>query len=369
MRNRRSLLALLGVAAALFLSACGGTAPAAPQSSRSTPAKPSAPAAASTPSSQQAKQAPVKLTMRLDWIYQGPNIGFVVARSKGFYQQAGLDVTVLPGKGSGTTAQLIANGSNTFGFADGYVVANSVAKGMPIKMVASIYRRNPSAIEVLASSPIKTVKELEGKSVGIAPGSGQAQQWPAFIKGCHLDGSKIHRVSVQPASAPQALLSGKVDAIAGYAQGYVPTIEVRGHKQARIFWYSDCGVTAVSNGIIARDDYIQAHPAVVRKFVAASIRGFLYARQHPSEAIQILKTYSPTIDPAITKVEMPLSWQTWVTPNTRGKPLGWMSPKDWAATLRILHQYGGVANPPKPGQVYTDAFVPAGAAYVPPQGG
>src|SRR3954463_7877476 len=96
----------------------------------------------------QSKLRPV--TMRLDWLFQGPNVGFIVAREKGFYQAAGLDVEIGPGKGSGSTAQLIATKAAQFGFADGYVVGNSVAKGLNIRMVAAVYRRNPAAVVVLA---------------------------------------------------------------------------------------------------------------------------------------------------------------------------------------------------------------------------
>ena len=81
----------------------------------------------------QSKLRPV--TMRLDWLFQGPNVGFIVAREKGFYQDAGLDVDIGPGKGSGSTAQLVATKASQFGFADGYVVGNSVSKGLKLKMV------------------------------------------------------------------------------------------------------------------------------------------------------------------------------------------------------------------------------------------
>ena len=47
--------------------------------------------------------------MRLDWLYQGPNAGFMIALEKGYYEQAGLNVEIGPGKGSGSTAQLVAS--------------------------------------------------------------------------------------------------------------------------------------------------------------------------------------------------------------------------------------------------------------------
>ena len=81
-------------------------------------------------------------------------------------------------------------------------------------------------------------------------GSGQFQQWPAFAKGAGIDAAKIQIVNIDPAGVGPALVNNKVDAIGGYAQGYVPAIEIRGKKQVRIFWFADYGVTVVSNGII-----------------------------------------------------------------------------------------------------------------------
>lgn len=308
-----------------------------------------------------------KVSMRLDWLFQGPNDGFVIARDKGFYDAAGLDVEIGPGKGSGSTAQLIASKVAQFGFSDGYVVGNSVSKGLNIRMVASVYRRNPAAVVVLANSSIKTPKDLEGKSVGIPTGSAQFQQWPAFVKGCGLDPNKISVVNMDPAGSPPALITGKVQAIAGFAQGYVPSVEVRGHDQARILWYADCGVNVVSNGIIVHNDLIKDDPELIRAFVAPTIQGFLYGRQHPDEAAAIVKKYSEATDVRITKREEELSWNTWVTPATRGKPLGWMAEADWESTVAVLKRYGGVTTPLDPKQLYTNDFVPTGAQYVPPQ--
>jgi NitT/TauT family transport system substrate-binding protein len=308
-----------------------------------------------------------QVAMTLDWIYQGPNDGFMVAQEKGFYRDAGLDIAFTAGKGSGSTAQLVASKAAQIGFADGYVVGNGISKGMAIKTVGSVFRRNPAAAIVLADSAIKTPKDLEGKTVAMTAGSAQFQQWPAFLKGAGVDASKIQVVNIDPAGVGPALISGRADAITGFAQGYVPTIEIRGKKAARIFWYADYGVTVVSNGIIVHQDLLKSDPELVRSFVAPSIKGFLYARQHPDEAADIVKKYLPTVDPAITKREAELAWKTWVTSNTRGKPLGWGADADWVATVQALKQYGGVTTPLEPAQLYTNEFVPTGAEYVPPQ--
>lgn len=309
------------------------------------------------------------VSMTLDWVYEGPNVGFLIAHDRGYFRDAGLDVAITAGKGSGNTAQLVANKAAQIGFSDGYAVAKGISKGMPIKTIGSIYRRNPSAIIVLANSPIKSPKDLEGRTLAMIAGSGQFQEWPAFIKGAGLDASKIQIVNLAPPSLGPALITGKVDAIGAYVQSYVPTIEIQGKKPARFFWFADYSVRVVSNGIIAHNDLIKSDPALLKAFVPAAIKGFLYGRQHPDEAAATVTKYSPTLNPAIVKREFELSWETWVTPNTKGKPLAWGSDADWADSLKVLQQYGGVANPPKTDQVFTNAFVPSGAEYVPPQSG
>jgi NitT/TauT family transport system substrate-binding protein len=314
-------------------------------------------------------QAKRQVTMRLDWLYQGPNAGFLIAQEKGFYEQAGLNVEIGPGKGSGSTALLVASKAAQFGFADGFVVGNSVSKGMSIKMVAGIFRRNPTAVVVLDESDIKTPKDLEGKTVAIPTGATQFQQWPAFVKGCALDAGKIRITNIDPAGSPPALITGQVPAIAGYAQGYVPSVEIRGNKKARILWYADCGVTAVSNGIIVHTDLIKDDPELIRSFVVASLKGFLYGRAHIDEMAAIVKKFSEATVPAISGREAELSFNTWVTPNTAGKPLGWMSDKDWDETVAVLKQYGGVTAPLEAAQLYTNEFVPTAGEFVPSQTG
>ena len=283
--------------------------------------------------------------MTLDWVYEGTNVGFMVAHEKGFFSDAGLDVQLAAGKGSVSTAQMVASKATQIGFSDGFVVANGVSKGMAIKTVESIFRRGPAAIMTLAEFSIKTPKDLEGKTVAITAGSAVFLQWPAFVKGSGIDAAKVQVVNIDPAGLGPALISGKVDAIGGYVASFVPSIEIRGKKEARILWFSDYGVTVVGNGIVVHQDLLKSDPDLVRAFVPAAIKGFLYGRQHPDEAVAAVVKYQPTADPAIMKREFELSWQTWVSAHTKDKPLGWEAETDWASTIQVLKQYAGVTAP------------------------
>lgn len=313
-------------------------------------------------------EAPFKqVSLTLDWLYDGTNAGFMIAHEKGFFRDAGLDVAIAPGKGSATTAQLVASKATQLGFSDGFVVGNGISKGMNLRTLGSIFRRNPAAILVFDDSPIKSPKDLHGRTIGISAGGAVMQQWPAFCKGAGVDATKVEIDNVDPAGLAPALITGKVEALGTYASSYVPPLEIRGKKPVRIFWFADYGVTVVSNGIIAHNDLITSDPALINSFVAASIKGFLYGRRHPDEAIAAVKKYQPTLDAAITRRELEVSWDLWVTPNTRGKPLGWGAEADWASTIQVLHQYGGVTTPLKPSQLYTNKYVPTGADFIPPQ--
>src|SRR5258708_21571854 len=83
-----------------------------------------------------------------DWIYGGPNAGFAIAKEKGYFADAGFDVTINQGKGSGNTSQIVASKAAQFGFADGFVVGNRGSKGMKLKMVRRIHPPNPCAARV-----------------------------------------------------------------------------------------------------------------------------------------------------------------------------------------------------------------------------
>ncbi len=177
--------------------------------------------------------APLKpVNMTLDWIYEGPNLGFLVAHDQGFYRDAGLDVAITAGKGSGNTAQLVASKATQIGFADGYAVSNGISQGhghQDRRQHLPRQSRRPSWC--LRDSGHQDAEGSRRQDAGDDRGQRSFQQWPAFVKGAGIDAAKINIVNLTPPSLGPALISGKVDAIGGYVQSYVPIIEIRGKKQ------------------------------------------------------------------------------------------------------------------------------------------
>src|SRR5438874_2832774 len=115
--------------------------------------------------------AQTKLTFQLNWVAGGANAGFAAAVGEGYYKEAGLDVTVVQGNGSGNTAQLVANGRAQLAYADAVAVSQLIAKGAPMTVVATVYQSNPNEVSALKKTGIKSVKDLVGKKVGVPSGS------------------------------------------------------------------------------------------------------------------------------------------------------------------------------------------------------
>src|SRR5256885_15496861 len=77
--------------------------------------------------------AATPLTFQLNWVAGGPNAGFAAALVEGYYKDAGLDVKIVEGNGSGTTAQLVASNQSQIAYADAVTLSQLIHKGAPMK--------------------------------------------------------------------------------------------------------------------------------------------------------------------------------------------------------------------------------------------
>src|SRR5215470_9050322 len=106
-----------------------------------------------------------KVTVRVNALAYGSHVGFFVAKKEGLYEKAGLDVEVMPGKGSGNVVALVANKNNDFGYASSARVISLVAQDAPIISVASLDATDADAVICRPDANIKAPKDLEGKII------------------------------------------------------------------------------------------------------------------------------------------------------------------------------------------------------------
>ena len=314
---------------------------------------PVAPQEAATPQ-------PIKVRFRLNWTLYGEHAPFFLALDKGFYAEEGLDVEILEGSGSATTVKLIGNGTDPIGYADAGTMMKGVAVGVPVKAVAVLVQQNPmAAIYVKEKTKLDSAQDLIGKKIGLTTGDSLSQIFPAVLSKNGISEDQVEIVSLaNPAAKETALLQGQVDAFLGYFIDQPPRIEYRTGIDLDWIKFSDMGVNTLSGAIIVNNRTIEENPELVRKFVRATLRGVKCTMENPDEAARIFASHTDQFDEKLARLEIELTLGLLHTPRTEGKPIGWMSPEDWAETQDILAQYAGLKPEPDINVYFTNEFIP-----------
>jgi NitT/TauT family transport system substrate-binding protein len=299
--------------------------------------------------------AATPVTFQLNWYAGGPNAGFAAAVAEGYYKDAGLDVTLVQGNGSGNTAQLVASGRAQLAYADAVAVSQLVAKGAPMKIVSTIYQSNPNEVSALKKTGIKSIADLKGKKVGVPSGSSQTTMLPLFLKANHLTESDVNLINMPMTSMVPSLLQGQVDAILGSMDAYQIQLEAQGAELDN-YRFADYGVPTVSTSIFANTQYMKDNPDVIRKFVAASLKGWSFALDHPEKAIKDLKQVFPEMNEKVATSELAA-----ITPlfcSGGAKYIGKAEDALWVKTQDLLSKVKLLPAGQDSKSYYTDEFLP-----------
>ena len=302
-------------------------------------------------------QAQEKISFRMNWAWGGIHAPFALARERGYFERAGVTVEIGEGKGSATTVQLVGTKSDHFGWADGVWLAQNVVKGVPVKAVATILNILPYAVVSLEERNIRSIKDLEGKTLAITPGDGLTQTWPAVVAANKLNPDSIKLVHMDPKAKIPAVTEKRTDALLGGADDQAITMEVKGFK-TRVLKFADLGVPTVGFTVLAHTDTIKEKPDLVRKVVAASIKGFEDAVKEPEAAVQALLKLAPLADAEVVRRQLAVDLGLLFSAANTQKKLGWGPPVDWESTLEVLRKYRGVETNLPATAFYTNEFLP-----------
>lgn len=300
-------------------------------------------------------QAQTPITFQLNWVAGGANAGFAAAVAEGYYKEAGLDVKLVEGNGSGNTAQLVANQRSDIAYADAVAVSQLIAKGAPMKVVSTIYQSNPNAVLALKKTGIKSIKDLNGKKVGVPSGSSQTTMLPLFLKANGLKESDVSLINMPPTSMVPSLLQGQVDAILGSIDSYQIQLEAQG-ADLNIYKFAEFGVPTVSTSIFANNAYLKDNPEVVKKFIAASLKGWSFALDNPDKAVKDLKTTFPNLNEKLAASE--LAAITSLFCSGGAKVVGKAEDALWVKTQDLLSEVKLLPAGQDPKSYYTNDFLP-----------
>ena len=304
-------------------------------------------------SGNAAAQTPI--TFQLNWVAGGANAGFAAALVEGYYKAAGLDVKVVEGNGSGNTAQMVAANQSQIAYADAVAISQLIAKGAPMKVLSTVYQSNPNAVLALKKTGIKSVKDLAGKKVGVPSGSSQTTMLPLFLTANGLKESDLSLINMPPTSMVPSLLQGQVDAILGSIDAYQIQLEAQG-ATLDVYRFADHGVPTVSTSIFASNSYIKDNPEVVKKFIAASLKGWSFALDNPDKTVKDLKATFPNMNEKLAASELAA-----ITPlfcSGGAKYIGKAEDALWTKSQDLLSQVKLLPAGQDPKSYYTNDYLP-----------
>jgi len=238
-------------------------------------------------------QAQEKVTLQLKWVTQAQFAGYYVAQDKGFYKDAGLDVTINPGGPDISPPQIIAGGGADVVIDWMPSALASREKGVPLVNIAQPFKRSGMMLTCRKDAGIKSPKDFPGKTLGVWFFGNEYPflSWMAKL-GIATDGSAGGVKVLKQGFNVDPILQKQADCVSTMTYNEYWQIIDAGIPagELKVFKYEDQGVSTLEDGLYVLEKNLKK-PAFVNKmakFVKASMKGWAWAREHPKEAALIV---------------------------------------------------------------------------------
>jgi ABC-type nitrate/sulfonate/bicarbonate transport system substrate-binding protein len=217
----------------------------------------------------------------------------------------------------------------------------------------------PAAIIFFPDKPIRSPKDLEGKKVALTAGDANYQLFKPLLAVNGVDESKVQQVLLDPRSRPIALITGQVDAMAGFFNVDPYLVEQAAKRKVSYIRHADFGVNLLSRVIIVNTRYLtDAQRDLNCRMMRATSKAWEEAAKHPDEATRLLLEMYPkagTFD--FNKTALVNMAALKDTPRSKGKVWGWIAKEDWDDLVKFRKTYGGATQVKADGEYYTNEFL------------
>lgn len=295
-----------------------------------------------------------KVTFVLDWGANTNHTGVFVAQKLGFYEEAGLDVTIADAPEDGATA-LVASGGAQFGVDFQDSLAPALNQGLPVTAVAAIIQHNTSGIVSKKGKGITSPKGLEGKTY--ATWDMPVEQ--AILKSIvETDGGDFSKVNLVPSTVTDVIsaLESNIDAVWIYYAWDGIAAKVKGYETDYITIRDiDPVFDYYTPVIIGNNDFLSQNPETAKKFMAATAKGYEYAIENPKEAAGILLESAEGLDEDIVYES-----QEWLADQYKAEveQWGYIDPQRWNAFYQWLNENNLVKKPLEVNEGFTNEYLP-----------
>jgi ABC-type nitrate/sulfonate/bicarbonate transport system substrate-binding protein len=268
-----------------------------------------------------------------------PFVAVYVAQANGYFAQQGLQAEITHASGQGEHLKLLLQGSLDVTTASGDEVLARRADAIPVVALAVLGQRDQRAYAVLENSPIRSLKDWEGRLVGfkVEP----APDYLAMLAAAGIDRARIQEVPV--GFDPQLLAAGKVDVYPVFESNEPDTLQRRG-VPVRLFRPGDFGVPGLGLTFETRQALLESDPDLLARFLKATLHALDWTRDHREEATTIVMQWAPQEDRAHQRAMLDVELDMAEGPLTPSRGLGWASRDQWQAFHDSLLAYGGLKN-------------------------
>lgn len=306
---------------------------------------------------EEENSAPEKVTVILDYVANTNHTGLYVALNQGYYADAGLEVEIVEPT-EGATATLIAAGKGDFGisYQEDVTIALTADDPLPVKAIATIIQHNTSGFASYAEKGITSVSDFEDKTYAGWGGPGESAVLEAVMKAADADFSKLD-IIISDGSGFEALKDRADimwffeawDNVKAEMNGFpLNYLELR-QLDSRLDYYTPV--------IITSENCIREKPEMIRRFMAATVKGYEYVIENPEAGAEILHQYAPDYS-----LEMLTASQRILAEKYCEDSDNWGTMKDevWDNYTEFMVEYGIIQEAIPAAKCYTNEFLPAG---------
>ena len=227
---------------------------------------------------------------QMSWIASGEYAPLSAGIEKGFFRDAGINLTMTTGRGSGDAIAKVGAGVAPFGDADiSAVMTARVRTEAPVKCIHALQTKSPHSLFVLESSGINGFKDLAGKKLATTPGNSHYLYFPRVAKLSGLDPNSVEWVTVDASALAPMLIAKKVDAAPLFALNWYyqnKAAEKQGQR-IKVIPFSESGFKIYAYCLTGNKQFVAANQDLTRRFLAAVQKSYLWARENIQEASEL----------------------------------------------------------------------------------
>ncbi|QES45015.1 sulfonate ABC transporter substrate-binding protein [Streptomyces venezuelae] len=287
-----------------------------------------------------------KATLTLNWYPYGEHAPFYYGKKRKIFEKHGIDLEIRAGQGSQKTVQATGAGQTDFGWADTPAVLAGVDQGVDVKSLGVFLQTTPASVQSFTAEGVASPADLKGRTVAGTAGDALTKTFPIFLQKNGMELSDVKVQNTDPAGKIAAVISGRTDALLGYASDQGPTMRSKAEKDVSYLRFSEHGLNFYSNGLIAGSKTLQGRGDLAKRMTAAVSEAWTAAEKQPGPAVAAMEGASGQLPPKDVLSEQFRTTLTLLhTDATKGKAPGVNTEADWKQTIEVFSEAGLVKDP------------------------